>query len=90
MEKILKELSEAQREVLKVLIQNKGKVVVGHAHFYGTNQGTYYFKKLNSDNQDMLNHKINKRIVDNLVKKNLLISPEPSSNVLVLNTKFFK
>lgn len=90
MEKILKELSEAQREVLKVLIQNKGKVVVGHAHFYGKNQSTYYFKKLNSDNQDMLNHKINKRIVDNLVKKKLLISPEPSSNVLVLNTKFFK
>lgn len=90
MEKILKELSEAQREVLKVLIQNKGKVVVGHAHFYGTNQSTYYFKKLNSDNQDMLNHKINKRIIDNLVKKNLLVSPEPSSNILILNKKLFK
>lgn len=90
MEKILKELSEAQKEVIKILVQNKGKVVVGHAHFYGTNQSTYYYKKLNSDDQDILNNKINKRIVDNLIKKKLIVSPEPSSNLLVLNPTLFK
>lgn len=90
MEKILKELSEAQREVVKTLIQNRGKIVISCAHFIGTNQSTYYYKKLNSDDQDILNNKINKRIVDNLIKKKLIVSPEPSSNILVLNPTLFK
>lgn len=90
MEKVLKNLTVAQKEVVGRLLKSKGSLVVGSAYLVGTKRSTYYYKDVNNENQNITNLKINKKIINKLLEKKLLVSPSKPSNFLVLNPNVFK